>query len=160
MFVRRIAVIGSGYVGLTTGACLASLGHQVICAGVDEAKVARLRAGEVSILEPGLPELVAQGLAAGRLQFVVGAAAAVAEAEVVFLCVPTPMGAGGAADLSAVEAVAAEMRVLLPPGCVVVNKSTGPVGTAARTTPLLGRPDAAGVSKPEVPRAGPAGRDL
>jgi UDPglucose 6-dehydrogenase len=160
MFVRRIAVIGSGYVGLTTGACLASLGHRVVCADVDDAKVARLRAGEVSILEPGLPELVAQGQAAGRLQFVVGAAAAVAEAEVVFLCVPTPMGAGGAADLSAVEAVVTEVRSLLPQGCVVVNKSTVPVGTAARTAQLLDRPDVAVVSNPEFLREGSAVEDF
>ena len=104
MFARRIAVIGSGYVGLTTGACLASLGHEVVCADIDAAKVDRLRRGEVDILEPGLPELVVENLAAGRLDFVVGARAAVARAggdpvEVVFLCVPTPMGEGGAADL-------------------------------------------------------------
>lgn len=160
MFVRRIAVIGSGYVGLTTGACLASLGHRVICADVDQGKVARLSAGEVSILEPGLPELVAEGLAAGRLQFVVGAAAAVEEAEVVFLCVPTPMGNGGGADLSAVEAVITEVRSLLPPGCVVVNKSTVPVGTAARTAQLLGRPDVAVVSNPEFLREGSAVHDF
>jgi UDPglucose 6-dehydrogenase len=160
MFVRRIAVIGSGYVGLTTGACLASLGHRVVCADVDERKVARLSGGEVPILEPGLPDLVAQGLAAGRLKFVVGAAAAVADAEVVFLCVPTPMGAGGAADLSAVEAVAAEVHALLPAGCVVVNKSTVPVGTAARTTQLLGRPDVAVVSNPEFLREGSAVEDF
>jgi UDPglucose 6-dehydrogenase len=160
MFVRRIAVIGSGYVGLTTGACLASLGHRVVCADVDPGKVARLSAGKVSILEPGLPELVAEGLAAGRLQFVVGAAAAVADAEVVFLCVPTPMGNGGGADLSAVEAVATEVRSLLPPGCVVVNKSTVPVGTAARTAQLLGRPDVAVVSNPEFLREGSAVHDF
>jgi UDPglucose 6-dehydrogenase len=160
MFVRRIAVVGSGYVGLTTGACLASLGHRVVCADVDAGKVARLSAGEVSILEPGLPELVAQGLAAGRLQFVVGAAAAVTEAEVVFLCVPTPMGNGGGADLSAVEAVATEVRSLLPPGCVVVNKSTVPVGTAARTAELLGRTDVAVVSNPEFLREGSAVHDF
>jgi UDP-N-acetyl-D-mannosaminuronate dehydrogenase len=71
MFVRRIAVIGSGYVGLTTGACLASLGHRVVCADIDEAKVERLRRGVVDILEPGLPELVAENQAAGRLRFVV-----------------------------------------------------------------------------------------
>ncbi|MGQ0774336.1 MAG: UDP-glucose 6-dehydrogenase, partial [Pseudonocardiales bacterium] len=120
MFVRRIAVVGSGYVGLTTGACLASLGHQVVCADLDEGKVAQLSRGEVSILEPGLPELVAEGLAAGRLRFVVGAAAAVGQgldaAEVVFLCVPTPMGAGGAADLAAVQSVVADVRELLPLG--------------------------------------------
>jgi UDPglucose 6-dehydrogenase len=160
MFVRRIAVIGSGYVGLTTGACLASLGHRVVCADVDPGKVARLSAGKVSILEPGLPELVAEGLAAGRLQFVVGAAAAVADAEVVFLCVPTPMGDGGAADLSAVEAVATEVRSLLPPGCVVVNKSTVPVGTAVRTAQLLDRPDVAVVSNPEFLREGSAVHDF
>ncbi|MGH3832141.1 MAG: UDP-glucose dehydrogenase family protein [Pseudonocardiaceae bacterium] len=160
MFVRRIAVIGSGYVGLTTGACLASLGHRVVCADVDEAKVARLSAGEVPILEPGLPELVAQGLAAGRLRFVLGAAAAVADAEVVFLCVPTPMAAGGAADLSAVEAVATEVRALLPAGCVVVNKSTVPVGTAARTARLLARADVAVVSNPEFLREGSAVEDF
>jgi UDPglucose 6-dehydrogenase len=160
MFVRRIAVIGSGYVGLTTGACLASLGHRVICADVDEGKVVRLSAGKVSILEPGLPELVAEGLAAGRLQFVVGAAAAVSDAEVVFLCVPTPMGNGGGADLSAVEAVITEVRSLLPPGCVVVNKSTVPVGTAARTAQLLGRPDVAVVSNPEFLREGSAVHDF
>ncbi len=164
MFVRRIAVIGSGYVGLTTGACLASLGHRVVCADVDEAKVARLSGGEVSILEPGLPELVTEGLAAGRLRFVVGAAAAVGQgpdaAEVVFLCVPTPMGSGGAADLSAVESVATEVRALLPPGCVVVNKSTVPVGTAARTARLLGRPDVTVVSNPEFLREGSAVEDF
>ncbi|MBV9142044.1 MAG: UDP-glucose/GDP-mannose dehydrogenase family protein [Pseudonocardiales bacterium] len=164
MFVRRIAVVGSGYVGLTTGACLASLGHRVVCADVDEAKVARLCTGEVPILEPGLPELVAQGLAAGRLRFVVGAAAAVGQgpeaAEVMFLCVPTPMGAGGAADLSAVEAVVTEVRTLLPAGCVVVNKSTVPVGTAARTAQLLARPDVAVVSNPEFLREGSAVEDF
>jgi UDPglucose 6-dehydrogenase len=160
VFVRRIAVIGSGYVGLTTGACLASLGHRVVCVDVDETKVAQLSAGEVPILEPGLPELVAEGLAAGRLRFVVGAAAAVTDAEVVFLCVPTPMGAGGAADLTAVEAVAADVRFLLPAGCVVVNKSTVPVGTAARTAELLGRPDVAVVSNPEFLREGSAVEDF
>jgi UDPglucose 6-dehydrogenase len=164
MFVRRIAVIGSGYVGLTTGACLASLGHRVVCADVDERKVTRLSRGEVPILEPGLPELVAEGLAAGRLRFVISAAAAVGQgpdaAEVVFLCVPTPMGAGGAADLSAVEAVATEVRTLLPPGCVVVNKSTVPVGTAVRTAQLLGRPDVAVVSNPEFLREGSAVEDF
>src|SRR5262245_11580010 len=160
MFARRIAVIGAGYVGLTTGACLASLGHQVVCADVDAGKVTRLRTGEVSILEPGLPELVAQGLAAGRLEFVVGAAAAVTETEVVFLCVPTPMGAGGGADLSAVERVVTEVRSLLPSGCVVVNKSTVPVGPAARTAQLLNRPDIAVVSNPEFLREGSAVEDF
>ena len=117
VFARRVAVIGTGYVGLTTGACLASLGHRVSCADLDPEKVQRLRRGEIDIREDGLAELVEAGIAAGRLSFVVGAAAALADlaerdgpAEVVFLCVPTPMGVGGVADLSAVEAVVEEVR--------------------------------------------------
>jgi UDPglucose 6-dehydrogenase len=166
MFVRRIAVIGTGYVGLTTGACLASLGHHVVCADVDEQKIAKLREGVVPILEPGLTELVTEGMAAGRLKFVVGARNAIAQpgdedpVEVVFLCVPTPMGEGGAADLAAVEAVAQEVRDLLPRNCVVVNKSTVPVGTATRTKQLLGRRDVAVVSNPEFLREGSAVHDF
>ncbi len=93
MFARRVAVIGTGYVGLTTGACLASLGHRVSCADLDRGKVERLRRGEVGIHEDGLAELVEAGIAAGWLSFVLGASAALAEladrdgpAEVVFLC--------------------------------------------------------------------------
>jgi UDPglucose 6-dehydrogenase len=160
VFARRIAVVGTGYVGLTTGACLASLGHRVVCADVDETKVARLVLGQVDIIEPGLEELVAEGLAAGRLEFVVGARNAVNDAEVVFLCVPTPMGAGGGADLTAVESVADEVAALLPSGCVVVNKSTVPVGTAKRVHGLLGRADITVVSNPEFLREGSAVRDF
>ena len=120
------------------------------------------------IMEPGLAELVNEGMAAGRLKFVVGARDAIAPAgacdedpvEVVFLCVPTPMGEGGAADLAAVEEVAHEVRDLLPRGCVVVNKSTVPVGTAARTKQLLGRRDVAVVSNPEFLREGSAVHDF
>jgi UDPglucose 6-dehydrogenase len=163
MFVRRVAVIGTGYVGLTTGACLSSLGHHVTCADVDADKVARLARGEVAILEPGLPELVAENTLAGRLAFVVGGRRAVLAgggAEVVFLCVPTPMGAGGAADLAAVEAVIDEVGDALPAGCVIVNKSTVPVGTAARVAELVGRDDVAVVSNPEFLREGSAVTDF
>jgi UDPglucose 6-dehydrogenase len=167
MFVRRIAVVGTGYVGLTTGACLASLGHRVVCADVVESKIEKLRAGEIGIREDGLAELVAEGMAAGRLSFVVGASAALAElaregtpVEVMFLCVPTPMGVGGVADLSAVEAVLEETRSALPAGAVVVNKSTVPVGTAARTAELLGRDDIGIVSNPEFLREGSAVHDF
>jgi UDPglucose 6-dehydrogenase len=165
VFARRIAVIGSGYVGLTTGACLASLGHRVVCADIDTAKIDRLRRGEVDILEPGLAELVVENQAAGRLEFVVGAREAIVRpdeqpVEVVFLCVPTPMGEGGAADLSAVRAVAAAVRHLLPAGCVVVNKSTVPVGTAEATLKLLNRRDVAVVSNPEFLREGSAVHDF
>ncbi len=160
MFVRRIAVVGTGYVGLTTGACLASLGHHVVCADVDAEKVKRLSGGEVDILEPGLADLVSGGLAAGRLSFVLGAAAAVEGCEVVFLCVPTPMGVGGVADLSVVESVLEEFGPLLPAGAVVVNKSTVPVGTAQRTAELLERDDIAVVSNPEFLREGSAVHDF
>ncbi|MGC0366342.1 UDPglucose 6-dehydrogenase [Rhodococcus sp. 27YEA15] len=164
MFARRITVVGTGYVGLTTGACLASLGHHVVCADVDEEKIRRLQAGKVDILEPGLSELVVEGLAAGRLSFTLGAAVAVEEhsegVEVIFLCVPTPMGVGGVADLRAVEAVLDEIREAVPSGCVIVNKSTVPVGTAIRTAELLGRSDVAVTSNPEFLREGSAVRDF
>jgi UDPglucose 6-dehydrogenase len=170
VFARRVAVVGTGYVGLTTGACLASLGHQVVCADIDTAKVERLRRGVVDIVEPGLSELVAEQVSAGRLSFVVGAREAVTgfpagstggtDVEVLFLCVPTPMGVGGVADLRAVEAVVEETRELLAPGTVVVNKSTVPVGTAAQTAELLDRTDVAVVSNPEFLREGSAVSDF
>lgn len=167
MFARHIAVVGTGYVGLTTGACLASLGHRVVCADIDAVKVERLREGIVGIREDGLSELVVEGIAAGRLSFAVGAAAALGEleedgtpAEVMFLCVPTPMGVGGIADLGAVEAVIEETRDALPQGCVVVNKSTVPVGTADRTVELLKRDDVGVVSNPEFLREGSAVHDF
>lgn len=167
MFARRIAVVGTGYVGLTTGACLASLGHRVVCADVDEAKVERLREGQIGIREDGLSELVTEGVAAGRLSFVVGASAALKQleveggpVEVMFLCVPTPMGVGGIADLAAVESVIEETRDALPDGCVVVNKSTVPVGTAVRTSELLDRDEVGVVSNPEFLREGSAVHDF
>jgi len=160
VFARKITVVGTGYVGLTTGACLASLGHDVTCADIDIDKVKRLAAGEIDILEPGLAELVAEGMAAGRLRFVLGSPEMVDGAEVVFLCVPTPMGVGGVADLAAVEAVVDQCREHLAAGCVVVNKSTVPVGTATRTAELLDREDIAVVSNPEFLREGSAVQDF
>ena len=160
MFTRTVAVIGTGYVGLTTGACLASLGHTVVCADKNEAKIEALRHGEVAILEPGLTDLVAEGLASGRLRFVTDATEAVTGAEIVYLCLPTPMGVGGIADLSAVESVAAQIRHALKPGAVVVNKSTVPVGTVGRTSDLIDRDDVAVVSNPEFLREGSAVRDF
>jgi UDPglucose 6-dehydrogenase len=164
MFARRIAVIGTGYVGLTTGACLASLGHRVVCGDVDPDKIDRLRRAEVDILEPRLAELVAEGLAAGRLSFVVGAKETLTAhedgAEIVYLCVPTPMGVGGVADLGTVESVIDDVRDLLPSGTVVVNKSTVPVGTAERTKELLKRTDVSVVSNPEFLREGSAVDDF
>ena len=112
----RIAVIGTGYVGLTTGVCLAELGHTVVCADIDADKVARLSAGELPIVEDGLDKLLASGLDSGRLSFVVGAAAAVADCEIAFLCVPTPQRSDGSADLSYIEAASAEIGPVLPSG--------------------------------------------
>jgi UDPglucose 6-dehydrogenase len=158
--IRRVAVVGTGYVGLTTGACLASLGHHVICADVDAAKVRRLRRGRVDILENGLAELVEQTTESGNLSFVVGAANAVLDVDTVFLCVPTPMAENGHADLSAVESVVTEIGDLLPNDCIVVNKSTVPVGTASRVHEMIGRPDVAVVSNPEFLREGTAVHDF
>lgn len=164
MFARRVAVVGTGYVGLTTGACLASLGHTVVCADIDPDKVERLSRGQVDVLEPGLADLVAEGTAAGRLSFALGATGALTgpsgPCEVVFFCLPTPMGVGGVADLNAVEAVTEEIRDQLPRRCVLVNKSTVPVGTAQRIAALLRRDDISVVSNPEFLREGSAVSDF
>ncbi|RSM62772.1 UDP-glucose 6-dehydrogenase [Amycolatopsis sp. WAC 01376] len=156
----KVAVIGAGYVGLTTAACLSSLGHQVVCADIDQEKVDALRRGEATIREPGICELVVDGLASGRLDFVLGASAAAAGADIVILCVATPMSVTGAADLTTLESVVTEVRDLLPTGCVVVNKSTVPVGTAARVAHLIDRADVAVVSNPEFLREGFAVHDF
>lgn len=155
----RISVIGAGYVGLTTAACLASLGHRVRCADRDAALIGRLRHGQIDILEPGLCALVTEGLAAGRLRFDVGTHDAVTDAEAVFLCLPTPAGPGGASDVTAVMTVAAEIADELPHRSAVVIKSTVPPGTAARIAALLGRPDVVVVSNPEFLREGTAVAD-
>ena len=156
----RIAVVGTGYVGLTTGVCLAHLGHTVVCADVDAAKVARLSAGEMPIVEGGLAELLASGLASGRLSFVVGAATAVADCEIAFLCVPTPQGSDGSADLSYIEAASAEIGPVLPAGAIVVNKSTVPVGSTRAVEAVIQRDDIRVVSNPEFLREGSALRDF
>ena len=156
----RIAVVGTGYVGLTTGVCLAHLGHTVVCADVDAAKVARLSAGEMPIVEDGLSDLLASGLASGRLSFVVGAAAAVADCEIAFLCVPTPQGSDGSADLSYIEAASAEIGPVLPAGAIVVNKSTVPVGSTRAVEAVIQRDDVHVVSNPEFLREGSALRDF
>ena len=128
-----VAVIGAGYVGLTTAVCLAHLGHRVVCGEVDEEKVARLSRGEPTIVEEGLAELLAEGLASKRLRFVTGAAAAVTGAAFVFLCVPTPQRSDGSADVSFLESVAEEIGPHLAHGAVVVNKSTVPVSPSSPT---------------------------
>ena len=158
--MSRIAVIGTGYVGLTTGACFAHIGHDVICADIDEDKIARLNAGEIPILEPGLDELVREGVAEGRLSFVVGAAVAAKDCEFAYLCVPTPQGEDGAADLSYIETAAAEIAPVLPSDAIVVNKSTVPVGSTHVVEQALQRPDVKVVSNPEFLREGSAVHDF
>jgi UDPglucose 6-dehydrogenase len=158
--MSRIAVIGAGYVGLTTGACFAHLGHDVVCADVVPEKIERLNRGEIPIVEAGLENLVADGLRSGRLHFVVGAVTAVPDAEFVYLCVPTPQGADGSADLTYLETAAAEIREHLEEGAVVVNKSTVPVGSTKVVERVLRRPDVSVVSNPEFLREGTAVHDF
>ena len=158
--MARLAIIGTGYVGLTTGACLAHLGHDVVCADVDVEKVDRLADGEVPIVEAGLSDLVAEGLSADRLRFTADVAGSVADRQVVFLCVPTPHAPDGSVDLSYVEAAAASIGASLAPGAVVVNKSTVPVGTTAVVSGIIGRDDVAVASHPEFLRESTAVADF
>jgi len=158
--MSRIAVIGTGYVGLTTGACFAHLGHHVICADVVPDKVERLSRGDVPILEAGLPELVREGIDGGRLSFVLGAAVAAAECEFAYLCVPTPQSDDGSADLSYLQQAASEIGPVLPAEAIVVNKSTVPVGSTRAVEEVLGRDDVAVVSNPEFLREGSAVSDF
>jgi len=158
--MSRIAIIGTGYVGLTCGACFAHLGHDVVCVDVDPAKVDQLQRGHVPIVEQGLDELVAEGMLSGNLRFVLGAAGAVGDREFVFLCVPTPQGDDGSADLSYVQAAAREIAPLLAQGAIVVNKSTVPVGSAGLVAGVLRRPDVSVVSNPEFLREGTAVTDF
>ena len=157
--MAEVAVVGTGYVGLTTGAYLSHLGHNVVCADVVAEKVEALNEGRVPIHEVGLDELVRTGLDTGRLRFVLGAQTAVTDAEFVFLCLPTPQGEDGSADLSYVESVASEIGPHLLADAVVVNKSTVPVGSTRRVAALLGRDDVHVVSNPEFLREGQAVHD-
>ena len=168
--MSRVGVVGAGYVGLTTAACLAHLGHDVACGDVDVEKLARLSRGDIPIMEEGLAELVAEGVRTGRLTFVLGAAGAAHEAEFVFLCVPTPQsedpdGQGGGADLSYVRAALAEIAPVLGFGSVVVVKSTMPPGSARvvrRWLESAGRSarDVGIASNPEFLREGSAVHDF
>ena len=156
----RVAVIGTGYVGLTTGACLAHLGHTVVCADIDADKIAKLRDGVIPIVELGLAELVTEGIASGRLSFVVGSVEAAKNCEVAFLCVPTPQGEDGSADLSYVQRASEEISAALPFEAIVVNKSTVPVGSTKVVEKALKRPDVKVVSNPEFLREGSAVQDF
>jgi UDPglucose 6-dehydrogenase len=154
-----VAVIGVGYVGLTTAACLAHLGNRVLAVDVDEAKVERMSQGISPILEEGLEDLMKEGLESGLLTFTTDSAEAAQGADFVFLCVPTPQGADGAADLRFVEQASAQIAPHLQSGAVVVTKSTVPVGSAGKVVAALGRSDTAVVSNPEFLREGNAVHD-
>jgi UDPglucose 6-dehydrogenase len=161
----RVAMIGSGYVGLVSGACFADFGHQVVCVDKDESKIEALKRGEIPIFEPGLGELVAGNLAAGRLQFTTGLTEAVRAADAVFIAVGTPSRRGdGHADLSYVHAAAHEIAAALSGFTVVVTKSTVPVGTGDEVERIVreARPDAnvMVVSNPEFLREGAAIQDF
>ena len=134
----KIAMIGTGYVGLVSGACFAEFGPDVTCVDVDAAKIERLLNGEIPIYEPGLHDLVAKGIQSGRLSFTTDLAHAVSEADAVFIAVGTPSRRGdGHADLRYVEAAAIEVAKSLKGYTVVVTKSTVPVGTGRRVAELI-----------------------
>lgn len=128
----NLAVIGSGFVGLTTGACLAELGHDVVCMDTDQCKIAALRSGTVPFYEPGLPELVRRNLDAGRLRFTTDITVAIRQAQIAFLCVGTPSRRDGSADLSMLMEAAEAIGSTMNQSLVVVQKSTAPVGTLGR----------------------------
>ena len=158
--VSNIAVIGTGYVGLSSGACFAHLGHVVTCVDVVQEKIDNLNNTILPIFETGLADLVAEGVAAGRLTFTTDVAGAVQDADIVFLCVPTPEGADGNADLSFIQTAARTLAPLLRSGAVVVNKSTVPVGSTKVVERELKRSDIAVVSNPEFLREGSAIQDF
>ena len=161
----NITVVGTGYVGLVSGTCFADSGNDVTCVDIDKAKVERLRAGQIPIYEPGLRTLFERSVREGRLAFTTDLAAAVPGAELIFLCLPTPPGADGQADLSAVLAVAGQLGSLLDGYTIVVNKSTVPVGTADRVREAIAATVGDGaefdvVSNPEFLREGAAVEDF
>ena len=161
----RVAMIGTGYVGLVSGACFADFGHVVTCIDKDAAKIARLEEGEIPIFEPGLDDLVARNVREGRLKFATESAEAVREADAVFIAVGTPSRRGdGHADLSYVYAAAEEIAAQIDGFTVIITKSTVPVGTGDEIEAILKRerPDGlfAVVSNPEFLREGAAINDF
>ncbi|MEL6359713.1 MAG: UDP-glucose/GDP-mannose dehydrogenase family protein [Pseudomonadota bacterium] len=161
----KVAIVGTGYVGLVSGACFADFGHDVICVDKDASKIERLERGEIPIFEPGLDALVAENVKAGRLSFTTDLAAATPGADAVFIAVGTPSRRGdGFADLSYVYAAAEEIAKSLEGYTVVVTKSTVPVGTGTEVAEIIRktRPDAdfSVVSNPEFLREGAAIEDF
>lgn len=162
--IMKLTIIGSGYVGLTTGACFAEVGHEVLCVDNNQAKIDRLLRGEIPIYEPGLDELVKRNTAAGRLRFTTSTAEGVDFGEVVFIAVPTPPQPDGSVDLRFIEKVAREISQVVTSYKVIVDKSTVPVKTGEKVADTIRRyaPDVPFdvVSNPEFLREGCAVDDL
>jgi UDPglucose 6-dehydrogenase len=161
----KLTIIGTGYVGLVTGACFAEVGHQVVCVDNDAAKVKVLQAGGLPIYEPGLKELVKQNTAAGRLGFTTSTAEGVEKSDVIFIAVPTPPLPDGSVDLSFIEKVARDIAGAMTGYKIVVDKSTVPVKTGDNVAETIkryckARVDFDVVSNPEFLREGFAVEDL
>lgn len=159
----KIAVIGTGYVGLVTGTCLAETGNDVICVDINEAKVKQMQAGEVPIYEPGLDLLFHRNIEQERLTFTTNLADAVKDAQIIFMALPTPPGGDGAADLSYILGAAKDISKLITEYKVIVNKSTVPVGTADKVKAVFAENTSIEVdvvSNPEFLREGVAVDDF
>src|SRR6195952_1513243 len=159
----KIAVVGTGYVGLVTGTCLAETGNQVICVDINAEKVEMMKAGQLPIFEPGLETLFNRNIHEGRLEFTTNLADAIAEAKIIFLALPTPPGGDGSADLSYVIGAAKDIAKLVKDYKVIVTKSTVPVGTADKVKAVIQANtdiDCAVVSNPEFLREGVAVDDF
>lgn len=159
----KIAVVGTGYVGLVTGTCFAETGNSVVCVDIDKQKIERLRNGEVTIFEPGLEKLVLRNVKDERLRFTTSLKEGIAEANIILLALPTPPGEDGSADLHYVLEVASEIGKLINSYCVIVDKSTVPVGTSEQVRAAIaeyfdGEFDV--VSNPEFLREGAAVDDF
>jgi UDPglucose 6-dehydrogenase len=135
----NIAVVGTGYVGLVTGTCLSETGNNVVCVDIDQAKVAKLQSGQITIYEPGLEVLFQRNIKEGRLHFTTDLESAVETATLIFLALPTPPGGDGSADLSFVLGVAERLGKIIKEYKVIINKSTVPVGTAERTREAIAK---------------------
>ena len=159
----KIAVIGTGYVGLVTGTCFAETGNDVTCIDIDQSKVDRLNAGEITIYEPGLEKLFLRNVKEGRLHFTSHLKSGIEGAKILFLALPTPPGEDGSADLKYILGVASELGDLLKEYVVVVDKSTVPVGTAEKVREAIAKSSSIEfdvVSNPEFLREGVAVEDF
>lgn len=155
--MKRITVVGTGYVGLVTGTCFADTGNQVICVDIDEQKVDRMRNGQVPIYEPHLDNVFQRNISAGRISFTTNLKEAIDSAEIIFLALPTPPGEDGSADLSYILAVADQLGEMIADYKVIVDKSTVPVGTARKVEAKIKEKatvEFAVVSNPEFLREG------